>query len=385
MHLCHLNLPIEYYSSAEGGAVATVIAESSRALLRSGHQVSVLTRVGSHEPFSVGDVVAVPVTGRSELTVRQRLTSRARQHLHCWDWAYYDHHVRAVSKALRRIGSPVDVVIAHNDLVAPRWLGTAVPNATRVLWLHNVVPHSRQRPEHLRSADLVVAVSRYLAAWSVEFGFEERRVVVVPNAADCEHFHPRSDWADTSGVLRVLCAGRVEPNKATDLVVRACAELRAEGLPVELTVAGGVWWYGHDEGRYWEEVRRAADVIGAGWLGRIPTEAMPAVMRSHDVLCLPSRSAEGYPLVLAEAKASGLAVVTSDRGGQVEAGGAAALLVRPETPGSVTAALRSLAADPAMLHAAKRRSLEEARSWQWQDSADTLMAALAPTRPVPLP
>jgi len=385
MHLCHLNLPIEYYSSAEGGAVATVIAESGRALLRSGHQVSVLTRVGDCEPFSVGNVVPIPVVTKADLTVRQRLTSRARHRLHRWDWPYYDHHVRAVSEALRRIDPPVDVVIAHNDLVAPRWLDAAVPNATRVVWLHNVLPHSRQRPEHLRSAHLVVAVSRYLAGWAVGFGYEKRQLVVVPNAADCERFHPRPDWADPSGVLRVLCAGRVEPNKATDLVVRACAELRADGLPVELTVAGGVWWYGPDEGSYWEEVRRAANAIGAGWLGRIPTDAMPALMRSHDVLCLPSLSAEGYGLVLAEAKASGLAVVTSDRGGQVEAGGAAALLVRPETPESVTAALRSLATDPGMLQAAKRRSLDEARSWQWQDSADTLIAALAPTRPVPLP
>lgn len=385
MHLCHVNLPIEYYSSAEGGAVATVIAESSRALLRSGHRVSVLTRVGSHEPFPVGNVVPVPVATKADLTMRQRLTSRARQRLHRWDWPYYDHHVRAVSEALRKLEPPVDVVIAHNDLVAPRWLGVAVPTATTVVWLHNVLPHSRQRPRHLRSAHLVVAVSRYLAAWAVGFGYEKRQLVVVPNAADCELFHPRPGWAEPDGVLRVLCAGRVEPNKGTDLVVRACTELRDEGLPVELTVAGGVWWYGPDEGSYWEEVRGAADAIGARWLGRIPTDAMPALMRSHDVLCLPARSSEGYALVIAEAKASGLAVVTSDRGGQVEAGGAAALLVRPETPESVTAALRLLATDPAMLQAAKRRSLEEAHSWQWQDSANTLMAALAPTRPVPLP
>jgi len=383
MHLCHVNLPTEYYSPSEGGAVATVIAEISQVLLDEGNQVSVLTRVGDTEPYSVGQVVAVPVVTKADLTVAQRLLSRARHRLHRWDWPYYDHHVTAVTKALHGSNPAPDMVIAHNDLVAPRWLRRVVPGATTVVWLHNELPHSRQRPAQLRSVDVVVVVSQHLARWAVDFGYQAEKVVVVPNAANLRTFTPRPDWETQPKTVRVLCAGRVEPNKGTDLVVAGVAELRAEGLPIELTVVGGVWWYGDDSGTFWEEVRAAGARSGAAWLGRIPADAMAQVMREHDVLCLPARSAEGYGLVIAEAKASGLAVVTSDRGGQVEAGGQAALLVRPEEPGSVTRALRQLVTDPAALVAAKHRSLDEARAWTWEDSVARLTGrlALAAARP----
>jgi len=377
MHLCHVNMPIEYYTPSEGGAVATVIAETSLVLLEKGYQVSVLTRISSAVPYSVGQVVAVPVVTRAELSVAQRLVSRARHGLHHWDWPYYDHHVTAVTKALHGCNPAPDIVVAHNDPVAPRWLRRVVPGATVVIWLHNEIHHSRQRPAQLKLADVVVVVSQHLARWAVDFGYPREKVVVVPNAANLRTFTPRPDWETPSPTVRVLCAGRVDPYKGTDLVVAAVAELRAEGLPIELTVVGGVWWYGHDGGAFWEEVRAAAARSGAAWLGRIPTDAMAPIMREHDVLCLPSRSAEGYGLVIAEAKASGLAVVTSDRGGQVEAGGHAALLVRPEEPGSVTRALRQLVSDPAVLVAAKHRSLDEARAWTWEDSVTRLTGSLA--------
>ncbi|MGA2163148.1 MAG: hypothetical protein ABSH36_01610, partial [Solirubrobacteraceae bacterium] len=44
---------------------------------------------------------------------------------------------------------------------------------------------------------------------------------------------------------RVLFLGRIDPNKGPDIAADAVATLRAEGLQVKLTVAGGLWFYGH--------------------------------------------------------------------------------------------------------------------------------------------
>lgn len=378
MHICHINLPTEHYSSATGGAVAHVIAQTSRELIRMGHRVSVVTLVDSSDVYPFGDVLPLAVKTREDLSLYERLLSRAEYYRHHWDWPYYDHHITAVRAALGRLDRPPDVILAHNDFVAPRWLKRVYPSATCGVWLHNVLPHSRQRPRAAGSADRVIVVSRYLAGWVSGFGFKEDSIVVVPNSADNESFFPREGWLERPDTLRVLFAGRIEPNKGTDLVVKACADLRAEGFDVRLTLAGagGLSWAGNAQGQYWEETREAAGKIDATWLGRVPADAMPELMRSQDVLCLPSRSAEGFPLVVAEAKASGLAVITSDRGGQVEAGGAAAFLVHPENPHSVVDALRTLLSDPDALRRAKEASLREALAWRWRDSMKVLISAL---------
>ena len=379
MHLCHINLPTEYYNADSAGAVARVISESSQAVEQKGHRVTVVTRPGGGPPLPGGATTDLEVRSREQLSPAERVVSRVLSRLKRWDWAYYDHHVRATTDALNSLDHPPDVVFAHNDLVAPSWLRRAAPRAARVVWLHNELTHTRQRgvSKSLDAADGVVAVSRHMAAWAGELGYRADRIAVVPNGANPAVFRPRADWDSPSGPVRVLFLGRIEPNKGPDLVVDAYQSLRSDGLAVDLTIAGGVWWHGEDGGEYWDRVRAEAVAAGAAWLGRVQHTEAATLMREHDVLCLPSRTAEGYPLVIAEAKASGLAVITSDRGGQVEAGGGAALLVHPEQPGSVTDALRRLVTRPQALLAAKSASLDESRSTTWEHTADLLIASIA--------
>lgn len=378
MHICHLNLPTEFYGADGAGAVARVISETAQVLQGQGHRVTVLTRAGGGPPLRGGDVVNFSVRSREQLPVARRVASRLLGALHRWDWPYYDHHVRAVSGALRTLGDAPDIVFAHNDLLAPTWLPQVVPHATVVVWLHNELTHTRQRPtsKALGTADGVVTVSRHLATWARSLGYREDQLIVAPNGANPEVFRPRPDWGAPASPLRILFLGRIEPNKGPDLVVAAYTALRNEGLDVQLSVAGGVRWHGEDGGEYWERVRNAAVKEGAAWLGRVRHDEAAELMRDHDVLCLPSRSAEGYGLVIAEAKSSGLAVVTSDRGGQVEAGGNSALLVRPEEPNTVTEALRRLATQPEILLRAKSASLQESRTSTWELTTEILLSAM---------
>ncbi len=83
------------------------------------------------------------------------------------------------------------------------------------------------------------------------------------------------------------------------------------------------------------------------WLGLVDDPA--PLLAEADVLALPS-GAENLPLVVLQAMSSGAAVVASRVGGIPEAvrSDVDGLLVRPGDPAGLAAALRRLAADPAL-------------------------------------
>ena len=64
MHICFLNMPIEYYSPICGGAIATCIMEQAKLLIARGHKVSVLTRTEKGETYAVGEVIPIQVKER---------------------------------------------------------------------------------------------------------------------------------------------------------------------------------------------------------------------------------------------------------------------------------------------------------------------------------
>jgi glycosyltransferase involved in cell wall biosynthesis len=74
-------------------------------------------------------------------------------------------------------------------------------------------------------------------------------------------------------------------------------------------------------------------------------EEIADVLAALDLLVAPSRW-EGFGLMLAEAMAAGVPIVASDVGGISETAGDAAVLVPPDAPGALAAAILSLGRDP---------------------------------------
>jgi colanic acid/amylovoran biosynthesis glycosyltransferase len=204
---------------------------------------------------------------------------------------------------------------------------------------------------------------------------EWHKTGVVKMAVDTARFRPPAEdharVAAPAGPLRILTVGRLVPEKGAPVLVDAVARLQASGCPVTLTVVGA----GPLEAQLAEQARALGVDDAVRLMGPVGQEHLPALYRESDVFCLPS-FAEGLPVVLMEAMASGLPVVTTAIAGipELVVDRQTGLVVPAGRADLVAAALSALATDPGL-----RRSLGEAaraavmREHQPTDNATRLL------------
>lgn len=141
---------------------------------------------------------------------------------------------------------------------------------------------------------------------------------------------------------RLLHVGRIDPVKGIDLAVAALAQLPDEAT---LTVVGG------GSSAYEERLRGQAASLGVGarvrFHGPAAAAALPEIYAQTDAVLFPVRWEEPWGLVPLEAMGSGRPVVATPRGGAVTylREGENSLLIPPEDPASLAAAVRRLAED----------------------------------------
>ena len=143
--------------------------------------------------------------------------------------------------------------------------------------------------------------------------------------------------------FRILCVGRLVPEKGQLILLRAVAHLREQGIRAHVVFVG--------DGPDAERLRRSIDALGltehAEMLGALGSGRVSELHRQTDVFCLPS-FAEGIPVVLMEAMSVERPVVATSIAGIPELirDGVSGALVPPGRPEPLTAALARLASDP---------------------------------------
>ena len=161
--------------------------------------------------------------------------------------------------------------------------------------------------------------------------------------------------ARPAGPLHVLFVGRLVPEKGVPILTDAVEHLVRRGFAVEVTVVGD----SPDRVRLEDQVaaRGLADVMR--FVGAVGQDELPSWYAWADVFCLPS-FAEGVPVVLMEAMATELPVVTTTIAGIPElVNEHNGLLVSPGR-GDLVADALALLADPdlrARLGAVGRRTV----------------------------
>ncbi len=193
-----------------------------------------------------------------------------------------------------------------------------------------------------RRSSRIIAITHALARFQVErVGLPTDKVEVIhyglddlPNAWGP---NPADDVPSDARVLLAVC--RLEPQKGVDLAIRALPEVRAHHPNAQLVVLG--------EGAQRQELERQAQDLGVSVYlpGRVPDVA--AWLRRADVLVHPARW-EGFGLALLEAMLASLPVVATSVSSipEIVIDGVTGLLVPPDDPAALAAAVSRVLADP---------------------------------------
>lgn len=224
-----------------------------------------------------------------------------------------------------------------------------------------------------RRAAAVITVSQHSRDDLVRvLNLDPAKIHVVYEAAG-ESFRPVEDFAALARVRRkyslppdfLLYVGTLEPRKNLLRLLRAVKQIRDEGLPHHLVLAGGVGWMMES---FDQEVHALGLQDAVHYLGYIPSEDLPALFSLATVFTFPSLY-EGFGLPPLEAMACGTPVLTSNRSSLAEICGDAAYLVDPLSTEDIAAGLSALLRDETLRRELRCKGLQRAASFSWQRAA----------------
>ncbi|MDP9611055.1 MULTISPECIES: glycosyltransferase family 4 protein [Streptomyces] len=322
---------------------------------------------------------------------------RVREHAVAGDWPQPGPAARA--ELARVLAGPADgTVVLLDGLVAGALPSVVVPQAQRLraaVLVHlplgdetglapgRAADLQALEGRTLRAVRTVVATSAWAAGRLAQLhGLVPDRVHVAAPGADIAPL--AASGGDGS---RLLCVASVTPRKGQLRLVEALAEIR--DLPWSCEVVGSL----EQDPEYAARLRELIGTAGVGdrvrLLGPRTGAELDARYASADVLVLASY-AETYGMAVTEALARGIPVLATAVGGVPEAVGQApggrvpGMLVDPDDPRALAAALRRWLGDPGT----RRRLSAAARERRtalagWENTTRNLADALEQLRDAP--
>ena len=342
-----------------GGGGSAVVAGLSRELVASGHEVDLVTMsfrgCPRQEDVNGVQVHRVPCLRRAKhncttpealtyvagaLLVIRRLLGRNRYDvMH----AHFILPDGLLAWQIKRMTGLPYVITAH---------GTDVPgyNQHRLRLAHRLV-----RPiwrTIVDDASRIISPSEILEQLVLAQRPQARKTLVIPNGLEVGEYAPRANGS------RVLVVTRMLERKGVQYVLDSLAESPVEA---EVHIVG--------DGPFLPDLRRKAEALKSparfwGWLDNRSPE-LRELYESAGIFVFPSE-AENFPIVLLEAMAAGLAIITTQGTGCAEVVGDAGLLVPIRDCKAIGRALRRLLDNPELrrsLGAAARRRVEDNFTW----------------------
>jgi len=194
--------------------------------------------------------------------------------------------------------------------------------------------------------DRVFAVSELVRQHGIEVdGIDPARVITIYNGLDLAHWTPPAPTPKAPGEFLIATVGNIRPVKGHDVLIRAAAIVLARFPKATFTIAGEIL-----EPAYFAELQTLAYTLNITdrirFLGGVTD--LRTCLAAADLFVLPSRS-EGFSNAIVEAMALALPVVATNVGGNAEAvaTGISGLIVPPDDPEALAAAILQILQDPA--------------------------------------
>jgi D-inositol-3-phosphate glycosyltransferase len=390
--------PLDQPGTGDAGGMNVYVIELSRRLAQRGIEVDIFTRatgsrlapvVEAADGVAVHHIHAGPFEGltKGELPgqlcvfARGVLRTEAAHPVGHYDAVHSHYWLSGQVGALARdrwgvplVHSMHTMAKVKNDALAA---GDTPEPAARILGEEQVV----------EAADMLIANTDLEAKQLINlYDADPGRVEVVHPGVDLEVFRPfdraraRADLGLPGDAHVLLFAGRIQPLKAPDVLLRAVAELLEQSPQLRsrmvVPVVGGPSGTGleHPEslaqlatGLGLDDVVRFVPPVSQGDLARWCAAATLVAVPSYN---------ESFGLVAAEAQATGTPVVAAAVGGltTVVRDGHSGLLVEGHEPRDWAAALRRVIEDDDLRLRLQAGALEQARRFAWEKTADRTLS-----------
>ena len=390
--------PLDQPGTGDAGGMNVYVIELAKQLAERGIAVDIFTRATSStlpRSVEVADGVLVrhihagPFEGltKGELPgqlctfAREVLRTEAAQPVGHYDAVHSHYWLSGQVGALARDRWGVPLVHSMHTMAKVKNAALAEDDAPE--------PPARLIGEEqvVEAADMLIANTDDEAKQLIElYDADPGRVEVVHPGVDLAVFSPRSQ----AGARRrlglpedahvLVFAGRIQPLKAPDILLRAVAELLAESPALQgrlvVPVVGGPSGTGLEHP---ESLARLAGHLGLDDVVRfvppVPQTELADWCAAATLVAVPSYN-ESFGLVAAEAQATGTPVVAAAVGGltTVVKHGVSGLLVETHRPRDWAATIRRVVEDDALRARLSAGAVAHSRQFAWDRTAERTLA-----------
>ncbi|WP_322507658.1 glycosyltransferase family 4 protein [Anaerolinea sp.] len=220
------------------------------------------------------------------------------------------------------------------------------------------------------TADFLIVPSSFVAESMMRSGIPPQKIILLPYGVTLRHFSPeRSYHEQTQRRFRILFVGQIIPRKGIHHLVQAFTRLRLPSS--ELIIVG------QGDAEYETLLKRLVTSDAAvRFIGQLPQAELWAYYQSADVFVLPTLS-EGSALVVYEAMAAGLPVVTTPSAGSVVRDGVDGLLFPACDVDALQDKIQYLYQNPDARIAMGNSARERVREFTWERYRERLLEMYA--------
>lgn len=216
-------------------------------------------------------------------------------------------------------------LIAKNRKIVKKVVSTVWENIP----FNNESIHGRReyKEQAFKQVDLFLAVTEKAKKTLMIEGCSPSKIEVLKPGLDLVKFCSKTKRLFRKNRLRLLFVGRLEKDKGIDLLLTIFSKM-VKYIPfLELTIVGS----GNKESEVIDAQKKIPQIR---YLGNVSYKNMPDVYASSDILVHPAIGTETwqeqYGMVLVEAMASGLPILSFDKGSIAEVVGEGGVLTSPE-------------------------------------------------------